>query len=165
MRRLIALLPILIIAVACDQRPSGIAVKTSHVAGAEVTTDVEFQTDQADNPALVKAMADAVGTVASRLQSGEIKPSPDIRFAEIHFTATSADQTHNSDLLTLRIPIDSLRSAHKFSDDTANLERADTLTPGKGPDALKAASSYCQGHSVANPKFCRLVDLQRAGEN
>jgi hypothetical protein len=165
MRHLIALLPLLVLVAACDQGPSGIAVKDSHVIGAEVTTNVELQTDQADDPAMVKALSQAVGTVAGHLQSGKVKLSPDVRFGEIHFTITSNDQTRNSDLLTLRFPIDSLRSAHKYADDNANLEGADMLTPGKGPDVLKAMFSYCRDNAAANPKFCGLVATQRAGED
>jgi hypothetical protein len=163
MRRLIALLPILIMVAACDQGPQGVAVKTSHIAGDDLTTEVEFQTADPTDPSLVKSMAGAIGSVAKRVQSGEVKLATDAGMAEFQFVATNARQTRLWYLLTVRVPVAALKSAAKPQNDTGYLELATAVTPGAGPKALSAAFDYCDTRASVSPKFCQLVGNYRAG--
>ncbi len=163
MRFLAGLLPVLVLLSACGQAPSGVAVKTSHVAGGDVTTEVEFQTADPTDPNLVKAMAGAIGTVAKRIQSGEVKLATDAGTAEFQFNATNARQTKLWYLLTVRMPVAALKSPTKPQNDSEYLELATAVTPGAGPQALNAAFDYCDTRASVSPKFCQLVGNHRAG--
>lgn len=164
MRHLIALLPLLVLVAACDNAPSGIAVKTSRVVGADVATEVELQTADVTDSSLVKAMARSVGTVAERIQSGQVKPATDAGLAEFHFVATNTDQTKHWDLLTVRMPVSALKSAPKRANDADYLELVTAVTEGQGPDALTAVFDYCENPND-NPKFCRLIEAPVLDQN
>lgn len=116
-------------------------------------------------PVLIKAMAKGVGLAANRIQSGTTAPMADNGFAEFHFVAETIDRSRNWDLMTVRIPMARLKAVMTPQDDSRYLELADVIMPGAGPDGMTAAFSYCRHYSATNPKFCRLVDLQREGED